>query len=75
LFNFYVSNIINNSITPQGEDYSSLIFYDSYDSLANVMKHLAGEGVIKGLPMDKLSKISWEIRPIMKVISFTTAKE
>ena len=62
-------------ITPQGEDYSSLMFYDSYDSLANVMKHLAGEGVIKGLPMDKLSKFSWEMRPIMKVISSTTAKE
>ena len=62
-------------ITPQGEDYSSVMFYDSYDSLANAMKHLAGEGIIKGLPLDKLNKFNWEMRPIMKVISSTTAKE
>ena len=62
-------------ITPQGDDYSSVMFYDSYDSLSNVMKHLDGEGIIKGLPMDKLIKVNWEMRPIMKVISATTAKE
>jgi hypothetical protein len=62
-------------ITPQGEEYSSIMFYDSYDNLTNVMKHLAGEGIIKGLPMDKIVKVDWEMRPVMKVISSTTAKK
>jgi hypothetical protein len=39
------------------------------------MKHLAGEGIIKGLPMDKIVKVNWEMRPVMKVISSTTAKK
>lgn len=62
-------------ITPQGEGYSSMMTYDSYDSLANAMKHLAGEGVIEGLPMDKLTKVTWEMRPLMKVISATSPKK
>ena len=62
-------------ITPQGEEYSSIMFYDSYDNLTNVMKHLAGEGIIKGLPMDKIVKVDWEMRPVMKIISSTTAKK
>ena len=62
-------------ITPQGEEHSSVMFYDSYDSLTNVMKHLAGEGIIKGLPMDKIVKVNWEMRPVMKVISSTTTKK
>ena len=32
-------------ITPQGQEYSSMMTYDSYDSLKNAMKHLAGEGI------------------------------
>ena len=43
-------------ITPQGKDYSSVMFYDSYDNLANAMRHLAGDGVMKGLPFDKMEK-------------------
>lgn len=62
-------------ITPQGEDYSSMMTYDSYNSLANAMKHLAGEGVVQGLPFDKLSKITWEMRPLMKVIAATNSKQ
>ena len=62
-------------IAPQGDEYSSVMFYDSYNSLDNAMKHLAGEGIIKGLPMDKLSKVNWKMRPIMKVISATNAKK
>jgi hypothetical protein len=61
-------------ITPQGQDYSSVMFYDSYDTLANAMRHLAGEGVMKGLPFDKIEKSKWEMRPLMKVISSTTEK-
>ena len=62
-------------ITPQGEEHSSIMFYDSYDNLTNVMKHLADEGIIKGLPMDKIVKVDWDMRPVMKVISSTTAKK
>lgn len=62
-------------ITPQGQDYSSVMFYDSYDTLANAMRHLAEEGVMKGLPFDKIEKAKWEMRPLMKVISSTTEKE
>ena len=62
-------------ITPQGKDYSSVMFYDSYDNLANAMRHLAGEGVMKGLPFDKMEKAVWEMRPLMKVIAGTEAKQ
>ena len=62
-------------ITPQGQDYSSIMFYDSYDSLANAMRHLAGEGVVKDLPLDKLEKVTWEMRPLMKVVAGTEAKQ
>jgi hypothetical protein len=62
-------------ITPQGQDYSSVMFYDSYDTLANAMRHLAGESVMKGLPFDKIEKAIWEMRPLMKVISSTTEKD
>lgn len=62
-------------ITPQGKDYSSVMFYDSYDSLANAMKHLAGEGIIEGLPSNKITPITWEMRPLMKVVSATGPKQ
>lgn len=62
-------------ITPQGEDYSSIVYYDAYDKLENVMHHLAGRGVIEGLPQDKLTPIKWEMRPIMKVIAMTQPKQ
>ena len=45
------------------------MFYDSYDTLANAMRHLAGESVMKGLPFDKMEKAVWEMRPLMKVIA------
>ena len=62
-------------ITPQGKDYSSVMFYDSYDTLANAMRHLAGDSVMKGLPFDKMEKAVWEMRPLMKVIAGTEAKQ
>jgi hypothetical protein len=62
-------------ITPQGKDYSSVMFYDSYDTLANAMRHLAGESVMKGLPFDKMEKAVWEKRPLMKVIAATEEKQ
>jgi len=63
---------LGTKITPQGKEYSSMMTWDSYDSLENVMKHLAGYGVIEGLPFDKFTKIiEWENRYIMKVISST----
>jgi len=64
---------LGTKITPQGKEYSSMMTWDSYDSLENVMKHLGGYGVIEGLPFDKFSEIiEWENRYIMKVISSTT---
>ena len=52
-----------------------MMTYDSYDTLANAMRHLAGEGVVEGLPFDKLEKVTWEMRPLMKVIAGTEAKQ
>jgi len=64
---------LGTKITPQGKEYSSMMTWDSYDNLENVMKHLGGYGVIEGLPFDKFSEIiEWENRYIMKVISSTT---
>ena len=49
-----------------------MMTWDSYDNLSNVMKHLAGYGVMDGLPYEKFSKIiDWGNRYIMKVISAT----
>jgi len=62
-------------ITPQGEDYSSIVYYDAYDKLENVMHHLAGRGVMEGLPQDKITPVKWEMRPIMKVIAMTQPKQ
>ena len=62
-------------ITPQGEEFSSVMTYDSYDSLENVMLHLAGKGVIEGLPFDKLAPVDWTMRPVMQVISVTDPRQ
>ena len=51
------------------------MFYDSYDTLANAMRHLAGDSVMKGLPFDKMEKAIWEMRLLMKVIAGTEAKQ
>ena len=59
-------------ITPQGKEYSSMMTYDSYSNLSDVMKHLAGYGVIEGLPFEKFGDpIEWENRYILKVILST----
>jgi len=64
---------LGTKITPQGKEYSSMMTWDSYDNLENIMKHLGGYGVIEGLPFDKFSEIiEWENRYIMRVISSTT---
>ena len=63
---------VGTKITPQGKEFSSIMFWDSYDSLANVMKHLGGYGVVEGLPFDKFSDpVKWENRYIFKVIAST----
>ena len=60
-------------ITPQGKEYSSMMTWDSYKSLENVMKHLGGYGVIEGLPFGEFAEvIEWENRFIMRVVSSTT---
>ena len=59
-------------ITPQGKEYSSMMTCDSYNDLSNVMKQLAGYGVMKDLPFEKFSKIiDWGNRCIMKIVSAT----
>ena len=62
---------LGTKITPQGEEFSSVMTYDSYDSLENVMLHLAGKSVMEGLPFDKLTPVDWTMRPVMRVISVT----
>jgi hypothetical protein len=37
-------------ITPQGKEYSSMMAWDSYNDLSNVMKRLAVYGVMKDHP-------------------------
>ena len=50
----------------------SMMTYDSYSNLSDVMKHLAGYGVIEGLPFEKFGDlIEWENRYILKVILST----
>ena len=66
---------LGTKITPQGEEFSSVMTYDSYDSLENVMLHLAGKGIIEGLPFDKLTPVDWTMRPIMSVLSVTDPRE
>ena len=66
---------LGKKITPQGEEFSSVMTYDSYDSLENVMLHLAGKGIIEGLPFDKLTPVDWTMRPIMSVLSVTDPRE
>ena len=59
-------------ITPQGKEYSSIMTWDSYNDLSNVMKHLSGYGVMKDLPFEKFNEIiDWRNRYIMKVVSAT----
>ena len=41
-------------ITPQGKEYSSMMTWDSYNDLSNVMKRLAVYGVMKDHPLLKI---------------------
>ena len=66
---------LGSKITPQGEDFSTMMTYDSYDSLENAMIHLSGGGAIEGLPHEKISTIEWSMRPLMKVIGSTGPKQ
>jgi hypothetical protein len=52
-------------LTPQGTDYASMMTYDAYDNLENVMKHLSGGAALSGLPQNKLEPIEWSMRPVM----------
>jgi hypothetical protein len=61
-------------VTPQGTDYASMMTYDAYDNLENVMKHLSGGATLSGLPQNKLDPIQWSMRPMMQVMGATTPK-
>ena len=41
-------------VTPQGTFYASMMTYDAYDNLENVMKHLSGGAAISGLPAKQI---------------------
>ncbi|MDA9359352.1 hypothetical protein N9R22_02705 [Flavobacteriaceae bacterium] len=44
---------LSSKITLQGDDFATMMVYDSYDSLENAMIHLSGGGAIAGLPHEK----------------------
>lgn len=59
-------------ITPQGADYASYMTFDAFDSLANLMKHLSGDGAaIQGLALDKLEPLTFESRYVFEVMVST----
>ena len=63
---------LGTKITPQGKEYSSMMTWDSYTNLSDVMKHLGGYGVIEGLPFEKFKDpLEWENRYILRVIAST----
>ena len=46
---------------PQGTDYASMMTYDAFDNLENVMKHLSGGAAVSGLQQNKLEPIQWSM--------------
>ena len=59
-------------ITPQGAEYSSFMTFDAFDTLANLMKHLSGEGAaIQGMDWETVVPISFESRYVFEVVSST----
>jgi hypothetical protein len=62
-------------ITPKGDDYASMMVYDSYNSLEAAMEHLAGRAALEGLPAGKVDPIKWSMRPLMQVLSRTEPKQ
>ena len=62
-------------ITPKGDDYASMMVYDSYNSLEAAMGHLAGRAALEGLPAGKVDPIKWSMRPLMQVLSRTETKQ
>ena len=59
---------------PQDTDYASMMTYDAYDNLENVMKYLSGGAALSGLPQNKLNPIQWSMRPVMRVMEATIPK-
>ena len=60
-------------ITPQGSDYSSFMTFDAFDTMANLMKHLSGDGAaIKGIDFDKIEPITFDSRYVFEIISATS---
>ena len=57
-------------ITPQGKDYSTYMTYDAFDTMANLMRHLSGDGeAIKGIQWDAVEPITFESRYVFEVVS------
>ncbi len=59
-------------ITPQGSEYASFMTFDAFDTIANLMKHLSGEGAaIQGMDWESVVPINFESRYVFEVISST----
>ena len=59
-------------ITPQGSNYASFMTFDAFDTMANLMKHLSGDGeAAKGFDWSKLEPMTFESRYIFEIISST----
>ena len=59
-------------ITPQGSEYASFMTFDAFDTIANLMKHLSGEGAaVQGMDWESVVPINFESRYVFEVISST----
>ena len=60
-------------ITPQGSEYASFMTFDGFDTMANLMKHLSGDGeAVKGFDWSKLEPMAFDSKYIFEIVSSTT---
>ena len=60
-------------IAPQGNEYSSFMTFDGFDTMSNLMKHLSGDGeAVKGFDWTKLEPMEFNSKYIFEVISSTS---
>lgn len=60
-------------IAPQGNEYASFMTFDGFDTMANLMKHLSGDGqAVKGFDWSKLEPMTFDSKYIFEVISSTS---
>ena len=65
-------------IAPQNSTNGTIMFWDVYDNLANVMKHMAGGAALEGLDQELFEKFEkanpdgWLSRLILEYVTGTT---